>query len=213
VIASDGSAVEMYLRLPAGEVPAVVNAALTPGSSVLELGCGTGAVTRELRGLGHEVTAVDECPEMLEHLKPPAVCSSIERLDLGGRFDAVLLTSHLLNLVPPAIRRQYLASCRRHLRPGGRLILELHDPSLFAAAPLEQRAGNVVFRMTDVQTPPEGGWTSATLHHEIDGLQWVQRVTVYDLDQDTLDQELEQSGLCRQSWLNDDPTWLIAVPC
>jgi hypothetical protein len=41
------------------------------------------------------------------------VCARIEELDLGRRFDAVLLLSNLLTVEPPQ-RDAFLAACARH---------------------------------------------------------------------------------------------------
>ncbi len=41
-------------------------AAPKPGARVLEIGCGTGAVTQRLVARGAEVTVLDQNPEMLE---------------------------------------------------------------------------------------------------------------------------------------------------
>jgi ubiquinone/menaquinone biosynthesis C-methylase UbiE len=49
---------------------AVVGAAVSgPGAQVLEIGCGTGAVTAQLHASGARVTAIDQSPEMLEQAK------------------------------------------------------------------------------------------------------------------------------------------------
>jgi SAM-dependent methyltransferase len=113
-VAPDGSPVEVYLALPALGEGERVAAAVPPPATVLELGCGTGRVTRQLVDLGYSVTAVDESPEMLEHVRgAETVCARIEELDLGRRFDAVLLLSNLLT-VEPEQRRAFLAACARH---------------------------------------------------------------------------------------------------
>ncbi len=44
-------------------------AAAAPGGRVLEIGCGTGAVTAQLASLGARVTALDQSPEMLEQAR------------------------------------------------------------------------------------------------------------------------------------------------
>ena len=46
----------------------LIHDAVGAGGSILELGCGPGRITRFLIALGHEVTAVDDSPAMLEHV-------------------------------------------------------------------------------------------------------------------------------------------------
>ena len=118
VITPDGCSVEFYARMTAMGEPAIVHGALRPGASILELGSGTGRITHPLVALGHPVVAVDESPEMLAYVRDAeTVCSRIEDLALGRRFDAVLLASHLINAhtaervpgrLPPSRRRRRL---------------------------------------------------------------------------------------------------------
>jgi SAM-dependent methyltransferase len=114
-VAPDGSPVDVYLRLPERGEGDLVGGAVQPPASLLELGCGTGRVTRQLLERGYAVTAVDESPEMLAHVPAEAetVRARIEQLDLGRRFDAVLLLSNLLTVEPPQ-RRAFLDACARH---------------------------------------------------------------------------------------------------
>ena len=69
MITPDGCAVELYARLPAWREPAVIHQAAGDGATILELGCGAGRVTHPLIKLGHELTAVDESPEMLARVR------------------------------------------------------------------------------------------------------------------------------------------------
>lgn len=113
-VAPDGSPVEVYLRLPDRGEGELVAAALPPPASLLELGCGAGRVTRQLVARGYSVVAVDESPGMLEHVRgAETVRARIEELDLGRRFDAVLLLSNLLT-VEPEQRQAFLDACARH---------------------------------------------------------------------------------------------------
>src|SRR5580704_2232265 len=110
VITPDGCAVEFYARMTAQGEPEIVHNALRPGASILELGSGTGRITHPLVALGHPVVAVDESPEMLAYVRDAeTVCSRIEDLALGRRFDAVLLASHLINTNDIATRAALLA--------------------------------------------------------------------------------------------------------
>lgn len=113
-VAPDGSPVEVYLRLPERGEGELLAAAIPPPASLLELGCGVGRMTRQFVRLGYEVVAVDESPEMLEHVRDAeVVCARIEELDLGRRFDAVLLLSNLFTTTPEQ-RQAFLDTCARH---------------------------------------------------------------------------------------------------
>jgi SAM-dependent methyltransferase len=123
-----------------------------PGS-VLDAGCGTGRVGRELHRRGVDVTGVDLDAEMLETAR--ARCPSalwiegdISVIHLGRTFDIVLMAGNVINFVTPEFRRQALENLVHHLRPAG-LLINGHSirpegcpPTLFAiwaeAAGLEQ---------------------------------------------------------------------------
>ena len=117
--APDGSPVELYARLAAGDEPAIGHGAIPAGAAVLDLGCGAGRVTHALLDLGHPVVAVDNSPEMLEHVRgAEKVLADIRALDLDRRFPCVLLASNLVNCVDAATRDAMLACCRRHVAAG-----------------------------------------------------------------------------------------------
>jgi SAM-dependent methyltransferase len=112
--APDGSPVGLYARLPELGEGEVVASVVPVGASVLELGCGAGRITRQLVRLGYRVTAVDESAAMLAHVREAeTVRAQIEGLELGRRFDAVILASNLVN-AEPSRRRAFLEACRRH---------------------------------------------------------------------------------------------------
>lgn len=92
---------------------AVAGAAAThPEMRILEIGCGTGAVTERLVDLGAQVTALDQSPEMLERAKqrladaPPDTVRWLERtaseIDAlpEGSFDAVVVSFCLSDMSP-----------------------------------------------------------------------------------------------------------------
>jgi SAM-dependent methyltransferase len=93
-ITPDGCAVELYARLPPGDEPDVIVAAVAPPARLLELGCGAGRIIRELLARGYDVTAVDESDAMLAHVDGATkVGSSIEDRVLPGTSDVVVLAS------------------------------------------------------------------------------------------------------------------------
>ena len=104
------------------------------GGLVLELGCGSGALTRHLVGAGHRVVATDASPAMLQ-LAGAAVPGAAEIRDLVlpddplPPADAVVSVGHLLNYLPneAAIERG-LRAIASALAPGGVVVLDLCDP-------------------------------------------------------------------------------------
>jgi 2-polyprenyl-3-methyl-5-hydroxy-6-metoxy-1,4-benzoquinol methylase len=98
--------------------------AIRPGSRVLDLGCSQGLLASLLARSGTRVTGVDVMP-------PDAVSDGLEaycqhdlesplQLPEGWTFDYVLLADVLEHLHH---RTQLLRGVRRHLRPGGRLLV------------------------------------------------------------------------------------------
>jgi len=112
---------------------AVARAAVTrPETRVLEIGCGTGAVTERLVALGARVTALDQSPEMLERAerrladaRPDRVswlertASEIDALPEAS-FDAVV-ASFCLSDMSAGERAFTLRQAARLLCPGGTL--------------------------------------------------------------------------------------------
>lgn len=214
MITPDGCAVELYARLPAWREPDVIHAAAGDGATILELGCGTGRVTHPLVALGHAVTAVDESPEMLEHVRgAETVRARIEDLDLGGRtFGAVVLGSHLVNAPSDALLRAWLTSCRRHVDAAGCVLIEQHPPAWFeTAGEFEAERDGMVSRLRDV-TRPEDGLVSATVEYQAGELRWTQSFTARRLDEHELRRLLGAAGLTLDRFLTDDHAWLRAVP-
>ena len=212
VITPDGCAVEFYARLTAMGEPAIVHDALRPGASILELGSGPGRVTHPLVALGHPVVAVDESPEMLAYVRDAeTVCSRIEDLALGRRFDAVLLASYLMN-ADTATRTAFLAACRRHVADDGWVIIQQHPPEWFStAADAESTRDGILFRMRDVSRPAPN-LVAATVEY-VDGPQrWTQTFTATRLDETELAAALAGAGLRLDRYLTDDRAWLRARP-
>jgi SAM-dependent methyltransferase len=100
---------------------------------VLELGCGSGLLTRELIAAGHRVIATDASPAMLELARgyAPAAEDIRELVLPGGPLppaDAVVSAGHVLSYLPDehAID-QALTAIARALRPGGLFAIDICD--------------------------------------------------------------------------------------
>jgi ubiquinone/menaquinone biosynthesis C-methylase UbiE len=215
VITPDGCAVELYARLPPWREPGVVHQAAGDGATILELGCGTGRVTHPLIELGHEVTAVDESPEMLARVRgAQTVLARIQELDLGGRrFDAVLLGSHLFNVPDDDLLEAWLATCWRHVADGGSVLIEQHPPSWFETVADSERtaADGLVVSIRGVQRTALG-LVSATVEYRYGDQVWTQSFTAREITQANLPRVLNQAGLAFAGYLTDDRSWFRAVP-
>lgn len=202
---------ELYAALPESiDAAALIHAAVPEGASILELGAGTGRVTRPLLALRHPVVAVDESAGMLAHIRgAETVRSRIEDLRLGRTFDAVLLMSYL---VAYGDRRPLLDACCRHVAPDGCVIVQREPRGWHeTAAPRTWERDGVRYRMRDVERPGDG-LVSATIDYEVDGRRWSHSFTSRRLGDEELPEVLSASGLRFGRFLDDDQSWILAHP-
>jgi len=87
--------------------------------SVLDAGCGSGRVAIELARRGIEVVGVDVDPSMLataRRLAPDLewVEHDLTTLDLGRRFDVVVMAGNVPLFTPPGTQPALAATCARH---------------------------------------------------------------------------------------------------
>ena len=108
---------------------------LTRGSRVLDLGCGTGNLTRQLAASGFRATGCDIAPEMLRRAAAADHRNMVTwaPLDPGWQqlpwcpasFDAVIAASVLEYTRDPGL---ILRECARVLMPGGIVLCTVPDP-------------------------------------------------------------------------------------
>jgi SAM-dependent methyltransferase len=206
-VAPDGSPIAVYLRLPPGGTPELVHSAMPQWASILELGCGVGRITHPLVRLGHEVVAVDNSAAMLRHVRGArTVLSDIETLELGERFDSVVLASNLINTAEPDRRRALLAVCKAHARSGGVVLIERYEPRWARDLSDESReVEGIKISFHDVRH--DGDLLHAAVTYEIDGQSWTQPFTAEIVNDDRLLTESERAGLMFDSWIDTRREW------
>ena len=108
----------------------VGNLGLTPGSTVLDLACGTGDLCRDLERAGHHPVGLDVSWGMLAAARTDAPLLHGDALSLPvptGSVDGVTCGFGLRNFVSLP---EFLAEVARALRPGGRMaLLEVDRPA------------------------------------------------------------------------------------
>jgi SAM-dependent methyltransferase len=141
------------------DVPFFVELAREAAGPVLELGCGTGRILIPTAEAGCEITGLDSSGPMLERCRAKLAAEheevqqrvrlvegSMAEFDLGRKF-ALITTpfrsfQHLLTV---EAQLASLAAVRRHLAPGGRLLLDLFHTNPRALCDTEWREERFVF--------------------------------------------------------------------
>ncbi len=212
-ITADGCAVELYATLPSSGEPELIASALPAGSAILELGAGAGRITHPLLDLGFRVIAVDDSSDMLAKIHGArTVLSKIQSLDLGERFDGVLMMSHLINTDDPADAAALLAACRRHVADHGRVLIQRHTVSWFDdARHAESSQAGMTVRLRDISRPARGR-LRATVEYEVGDSLWTHTFTARRVDDAELTRLLRDAGLRLERFLTEDGAWFSAVP-
>lgn len=96
-------------------------------SSVLDAGCGTGRVARELAARGVDVVGVDANASMIATAqeRDPGLTWQVAdlcELELGRRFDAVVMAGNVPLFTAPGTHAALVAGCARHVTPDGALV-------------------------------------------------------------------------------------------
>ncbi len=110
-----------------------IDAMAPRNARILDAGCGPGRVGALLAASGHEVVGVDVDPVLIEAAKadrpgPQWLVGDLAVLDLPARglaepFDVIACVGNVVPFLAPSTRRMTVANLRRHLAPGGRLVI------------------------------------------------------------------------------------------
>ena len=121
-MAADGADLQGEARLG--------DALVSPGSRVLDAGCGPGRLGGELHRRGHDVVGVDVDPALIaaaveDHPGPEWLVGDLSTFDLTADhepFDLAVLAGNVLLFVAPATEPLVLERVAAHVVPGGRIV-------------------------------------------------------------------------------------------
>lgn len=163
-----------------GDAPSAVEriiavAALSPGSAVLDVPCGSGRHALELAARGFRVVGIDSCREFVDEARLAAPqagggrarfdCRDMRDLPFDACFDAVVCLGGSFGYFGDAGDAAFLSACARSLRPGGWLfidtatletVLRVHEPTAC------ERFGELTARHRRLLDPERG-----TVHLEL----------------------------------------------
>jgi SAM-dependent methyltransferase len=124
---------------------------------VVDLGAGTGKLTRSLVALGHRVTAIEPLAEMRAHIEKTVPAARV----LDGRAESIPLPDGSADVVTSAQAFHWFDHARalteiaRVLRPGGRLALvwNVRDDRVPWVAALSEAIGSETVDSDDTEEP------------------------------------------------------------
>ena len=186
IYSGDGMSVALYdamypsLGTPRDDEAFLLEQAEITGGPILELACGTGRVLWTLGDAGYEVTGLDLSRPMLARAEAKAVRrpaevrerasfvrSDMKEFDLGRTFSLIYSTFRSFQALLTAEDQKACLRCaHRHLRKGGRLVLDLFDPALDRCLPRDP----YVQRTYGIHRHPETGSNALweTVDHQND---------------------------------------------
>jgi hypothetical protein len=175
------------------------------GASLVHGTAGAGRITLALAELGFVLE--DAVQAAIDPELPPA---SLDSIDLGRRFELVVLGSHLVNLPDQAARTAFVGIAARHVAGSAGTVLVEHHPLDWAttAAPTPATAGGAQPGMVDVRRDPP--FVSAISVFDVGGRVVRQPFTARVLSEAELEATLGAVGLVVVRRLA--PTWLEASP-
>jgi SAM-dependent methyltransferase len=200
---------------------AYCHALAAEASSVLDLGCGTGALAAALSG-NRTVVGVDPAPAMLAIARGRKGAEGVEfvegdarALRLGRRFELVVLTGHAFQVfLTREDRAAALATIAAHLGPGGRFLFDSRNPACreweewgpeASMRRLDHPRFGPVAAWNDVAHDPATGIVTYGTHYEIraTGKRLSATSRIAFADKAELEALIAGAGLRADRWLGD----------
>ncbi len=167
---ADATLYDYYQTGLEGDIQFYVEEARKAGSSVLELGCGTGRILIPVAESGINIVGLDRAPAMLSIARQKISGLSAEtqqRIELvegdmrdfswGQRFQLIMIPYRaFLHLLTPKDQRRALTCIREHLTDNGYLVFNIFDPRLDIVAAHCGPLGSAVQKDSEFIHPATG---------------------------------------------------------
>ena len=147
--------------------------------SVLDAGCGTGRVGRELARRGMDVVGVDIDSEMLavaRRTDPEGDWrqADLATADLGRSFDAIVMAGNVMIFLAPGSEPAVVKNAARHLREGGLLVAGFQlGPGRLSLQRYDEVAANAGLALAERWSTwsrdawTEGGGYAVSVHRKV----------------------------------------------
>lgn len=183
-------------------------------ADLLELGCGSGRLTRLLAAAGHTVTGIDlSTPMLQEAIARSGGNSRHLRMDMrqiafNKKFNGIIIPYNTLNLLADnSDVARCLRGCRAHLKTGGHLLLQLY----IAGENLRADSSTTTFQF-QLFDRPQGGKvikeTLRTCHAVTNTIMMTERYKIRPMNPAQANANYSHAMLLNA---NDRATWLRLI--
>lgn len=135
---------------------------LAGGAAVLDVCCGTGQFTEQIRQRGYEIAGVDSSAQMIRYARRNApgvrfTVADVRNFSLGIKFDAAYSVYESLNHIPDTEGlRMAFAAIRRHLKTGAPFLFDLN----------REEAYILYWNNTDAVVEPDSAFITRSIYDE-----------------------------------------------
>jgi len=173
---------------------------------VLEFMCGTGRILHHLKhgnmwGVDANEKMLERAKENLRGLNVHLIRGDVREINLRREFCMVIIGLNSLTMFPKEDRLKILKNAHRHLRKGGRVIVDIFNPYEMVEGIVHH--GDTIFEGTKVYSRffvpnrYEDHWKIIYFYDIVDGKNMERRVAeleIYDISKEELEEEMINAG-------------------
>jgi len=151
---------------------------------------------------------------MLAQLPPgvESIRASIEELELGRRWPAVLLPSHLINHPDLITRKKFVEAARRHIDHSGTFYIKRHSLRWLSTVQVGKIGESHGIALHADHVARKGRLVTMTIRYATQDQAWTQSFTTCALEKDEIEELLASCGFQGFEWFGHDALWVAATP-